>query len=66
MMKSYKLNEWPKTVIHDQVPVQLHISLPQHNLLAQRQLGASRIAAGRLCSSQKGGVKNSGSCDESH
>lgn len=47
MMKSYKLNEWPKTVIHDQVPVQLHISLPQHNWSADLQLRESRRAQGR-------------------
>lgn len=38
MRKSYKPNEWPKTVIHDHVPVQLHISLPQHHWVVALQL----------------------------
>lgn len=41
MMKSYKLDEWPKTVIRDQVPVQLHISLPQNHFWADWQLTES-------------------------
>lgn len=47
MMNSYKLNEWPKTVIHDQVPVQLLISLPQHNFWAGWRLPQSCRARGR-------------------
>lgn len=51
MRKSDKLNEWPKTVIHDQAPVQLHISLPQHHWV---------LSKGSSCSPHKSSMRSSG------